>query len=772
MPVKDMTAKTAKYKVLFDFDAQEEGDLGLKVGEIVEIISKQDRSGNHQWWTVRNRKGNEGIVPYNYIQAVAGDDDDGPVESDDDSDSSGVDDQFTECSSTAGGNPASSGLNQYPRPPSHGNGFTETAEDLRVALLEHRAQQPPLSPTKEEPEPEYEEPKRKQGNASAKAAAAGVGTVTMAKNLQGGDKGKAQAMRPPPPETPYTPVETPLSEPPSTNSTSPTATPAAAIALSSAHSRQVTQLGEPTLNGTATSSATAGSFAGKHGAAIAGTTAVAAGAAVATDSSDAASSKSPVYDAPAYSDGGAPPSYRENLDASAYLEVDGKAAAAEAGTSKAGLARQNTTSARMRDSPYDRIETGKVRRWTTGTEAKSSAQNFYTTNEFLKVTVSGPIKEKKLMKTKSYFNIVSSTNIKTYTSREMNAQRDLSDALMLRSMLLEEHFNRVIPPEPYKGKRGFGGGDEYEAQRIVRSMAIYLNRIAKHPILRESKAVKLFLGGTRSEWKLEKKRFKPAVYRPGPAAEAGVLYGDLLGLQTRLELNEKNWSALRKRFSKVKSAHNGTDPMTGFADTLEVMAQSSTPEARGGTDSMRKVAALLREGPQRDKEQYKLEDALIGIQIKEIKHHQVAAMELIKRAETAESSMLHYQNQKSLQVQKLKRENPRAGDPMNGTTGLRATAQPTSLDKKEIKEEQKQQAKIRKMEKELDTIVMNLNHWTKHADEIRATSLTELYAFLQRNDQEIQRFMGHFVELRVDYIKKQLDAWSHIADDIAPDDDE
>ncbi|XP_022669194.1 tyrosine-protein kinase Btk29A-like isoform X1 [Varroa destructor] len=49
---------------LFDFEAQEDGDLSLKRGEEYEVM---DDSGEH-WWQVRSASGESGYIPSNYVQ--------------------------------------------------------------------------------------------------------------------------------------------------------------------------------------------------------------------------------------------------------------------------------------------------------------------------------------------------------------------------------------------------------------------------------------------------------------------------------------------------------------------------------------------------------------------------------------------------------------------------------------------------------------------------------------------------------------------------------
>lgn len=54
--------------VLYDFDAQGEDELNVQENETVTIVDKE----NDEWWLVRNSRGQEGVVPAQYVQSGAG----------------------------------------------------------------------------------------------------------------------------------------------------------------------------------------------------------------------------------------------------------------------------------------------------------------------------------------------------------------------------------------------------------------------------------------------------------------------------------------------------------------------------------------------------------------------------------------------------------------------------------------------------------------------------------------------------------------------------
>lgn len=50
--------------ILYDFDAQGDDELTVKENDQVTVIDKE----NDEWWLVKNKRGQEGVVPAQYVQ--------------------------------------------------------------------------------------------------------------------------------------------------------------------------------------------------------------------------------------------------------------------------------------------------------------------------------------------------------------------------------------------------------------------------------------------------------------------------------------------------------------------------------------------------------------------------------------------------------------------------------------------------------------------------------------------------------------------------------
>ena len=58
----------SKFRVLYDFEAEDESELSVIVGDIVEVLSEEDGMG---WVYAEDSAGNQGKVPENYLEPVS-----------------------------------------------------------------------------------------------------------------------------------------------------------------------------------------------------------------------------------------------------------------------------------------------------------------------------------------------------------------------------------------------------------------------------------------------------------------------------------------------------------------------------------------------------------------------------------------------------------------------------------------------------------------------------------------------------------------------------
>ena len=55
---------------IFDFKAVRSNMIGLKNGDIYQVIDKHDQHDNPDWWLVQSDENNFGYVPRTYIKLL------------------------------------------------------------------------------------------------------------------------------------------------------------------------------------------------------------------------------------------------------------------------------------------------------------------------------------------------------------------------------------------------------------------------------------------------------------------------------------------------------------------------------------------------------------------------------------------------------------------------------------------------------------------------------------------------------------------------------
>lgn len=68
IPAATRSASSEQAVVLYDFEAGGDDELTVSEGENLTIVEKE----NDEWWLVRNSKGQEGVVPAQYVEITAG----------------------------------------------------------------------------------------------------------------------------------------------------------------------------------------------------------------------------------------------------------------------------------------------------------------------------------------------------------------------------------------------------------------------------------------------------------------------------------------------------------------------------------------------------------------------------------------------------------------------------------------------------------------------------------------------------------------------------
>ncbi|GAB4860257.1 Sorting nexin 2B [Ancistrocladus abbreviatus] len=123
------------------------------------------------------------------------------------------------------------------------------------------------------------------------------------------------------------------------------------------------------------------------------------------------------------------------------------------------------------------------------------------TSEYLKITVSNPLKEHELSNsivpgggTYVTYLITTRTNMRGFGGSEFSVRRRFKDVVTLADRLGESYRGFFIPPRPDKSvvESQVMHKQEFVEQRRV-ALEKYLRRLAGHPVIRKSNELRLFL---------------------------------------------------------------------------------------------------------------------------------------------------------------------------------------------------------------------------------------------------------------------------------------
>lgn len=131
----------------------------------------------------------------------------------------------------------------------------------------------------------------------------------------------------------------------------------------------------------------------------------------------------------------------------------------------------------------------------------SRSESFSSSSEYLKITVSNPVKEQEnsnsiVPGSNSYvtYLITTRTNLPDFGGSEFGVRRRFKDVVTLSDRLSEAYRGFFIPPRPDKSivESQVMQKQEFVEQRRV-ALEKYLRRLADHPVIRKSDEFRVFL---------------------------------------------------------------------------------------------------------------------------------------------------------------------------------------------------------------------------------------------------------------------------------------
>eukprot|EP00884_Botryococcus_braunii_P014863 jgi/Botrbrau1/23378/Bobra.0051s0029.1 len=144
--------------------------------------------------------------------------------------------------------------------------------------------------------------------------------------------------------------------------------------------------------------------------------------------------------------------------------------------------------------PYESVVMNDTNYTPVGSYSGAGSSDF-------QVTIADPHKVGEGMKAHISYRVLTKTSLEQYTNKEPVVLRRFRDFSWLHSRLAEQNRGVILPPLPEKNameKYITHSASFVETRR--RALQVYINRVAAHPLLRESRDLQNFLEATEEEW--------------------------------------------------------------------------------------------------------------------------------------------------------------------------------------------------------------------------------------------------------------------------------
>ncbi|GFR51023.1 hypothetical protein Agub_g13350 [Astrephomene gubernaculifera] len=168
---------------------------------------------------------------------------------------------------------------------------------------------------------------------------------------------------------------------------------------------------------------------------------------------------------------------------------------------------------------------------------ESVLQDHGTNNYFAPVTavskefeieVTDPVKQGEGVAAYVSYKVRTKTTHSAYAAPFHQVVRRFRDFSALHDKLCERHRGHIVPPLPEKSAVGkYQMATEFIDQRR-RALQVFINRVASHPVLKDSRELATFLQADEEAWLLEAARWAAeaaAAHRPSVSAAAAWFRG-------------------------------------------------------------------------------------------------------------------------------------------------------------------------------------------------------------------------------------------------------
>ncbi|KZS95864.1 lipid binding protein [Sistotremastrum niveocremeum HHB9708] len=181
---------------------------------------------------------------------------------------------------------------------------------------------------------------------------------------------------------------------------------------------------------------------------------------------------------------------------------------------------------------------------------------------YLVTAVQDPVKELAETKDTYVSYLVSAkTNLSHFTNKNPSARRRYQDFRFLRENIAKDFPACVVPPLPEKHRMEYITGDRFSAEFIERrrqDLALFLERIGRHPVLQRATLVQAFFEST--EWSV--KMHQHIAHPPGPEPSPSLLDNlsdSILNAFARVRKPDERFLEMRENVDKFEEGIQGVD---------------------------------------------------------------------------------------------------------------------------------------------------------------------------------------------------------------------
>ncbi|GBG61408.1 hypothetical protein CBR_g20439 [Chara braunii] len=174
--------------------------------------------------------------------------------------------------------------------------------------------------------------------------------------------------------------------------------------------------------------------------------------------------------------------------------------------------------------------------------------------ELLEITVADPVKQGDGVQAYVSYRVNTKTNLPNYRRKEFSVIRRFSDFLWLHERLTETHRGVIIPPLPEKNvvEKFRFSADFIDMRR--QALDMFINRVAAHPLLRQSSDLQLFLEASEDLWSLETARAHEANLLKKKPSDFMQLFRDVQAKVGSMVLGkDKAQSEVDEEYESLKS---------------------------------------------------------------------------------------------------------------------------------------------------------------------------------------------------------------------------